>query len=117
VTSNKTTKEGVTVSKYVPLAEEEMDFLSSYMEGFWKHLKSPQEKAYCAERSYQLVHGFKRVQGMSAVFGVHKDRVRNLEIVVRKVWLKGLEKWEAKQQEKAQTELLALYEELQLVGR
>ena len=71
------------MSKYVPLAEEEMDFLSAYMEGFWKHLKSPQEKAYCAERSYQLVYGFKRPQGMSAVFGVDKKRVRNLEIVVR----------------------------------
>ncbi len=104
-------------SKYVPIAEEEMNFLSAYMEGFWKHLKSPQEKAYCAERSYQLVYGFKRPQGMSAVFGVSKDRVRNLEIVVRKVWLKGVAKWKQQQEEKAATELLALYEELQLVGR
>lgn len=99
-------------SKFVPISEESMDFLAEYMKGFWKYLKSPAEKAYCAERSFQLVHGIKRPQGMSGAFEVQKHRVKSLEIVIRKVWLSGTSKWELKQEQ----ELLALYEELQEVS-
>ncbi len=95
-------------SKFIPISEESMDFLAEYMKGFWVHLKSPAEKSYCAERSFQLVHGIKRPVGMSGAFGVQKHRVKPLEIVIRKVWLKGVSKWEAKQEQ----ELKALYEEL-----
>lgn len=98
-------------SKFVPTSEESMNFLHEYMEGFWKYLKSPQEKAYCAERSYQLVHGFKRPVGMSGSFGVQKSRVKPLEIVIRKVWLAGVSKWEAQQEQ----ELAAIFEERVLI--
>ena len=55
VVTNQPNKEVRVSSKFIPVSEESMDFLAEYMKGFWKYLKSPAEKAYCAERAFHKV--------------------------------------------------------------
>lgn len=67
--------------------------MTAYMEGFHKNLKNPAERKYCEARSKQMVKGDRRSPGMSSQFGVEKSRVRNLEIVLYKVFKAGKAKF------------------------
>ncbi len=68
-------------------------WLGEYMKGFWQGIKKHEEQAYCQFRSEQLVAGQKRISGTSALFGLEKQRGFQLEMVVVKIWKKGLVKY------------------------
>lgn len=65
--------------------------IDAYMAGFHVSLKSPAEQAYCEARSKQKARGIARQAGMSFTYGVDKDRVPTLEIVLNRVFKKALE--------------------------
>ena len=64
--------------------------LEMYMEGFHMSLKDPGEQSYCQARSIQKINGMVRPKGMSWGYGVDKKRVPTLEIIMDKVYKKGL---------------------------
>ena len=71
---------------------DEKVWLAQYMHGFSKNIKKGDEALYISVRTYQLIWGIKRIAGMSAEYGLSKQRGRSLEMVTLKVWKAGLAK-------------------------
>lgn len=66
--------------------------LQSYMDGYSKNLKNPQEKAYVQERITQMINGVTRPKGMSGKHGLTKQRAIQFEALTYKVFKAGREK-------------------------
>ena len=66
--------------------------LGMYMTGFSDKLKDKNEKKYVEARIKQMIEGDKRPSGMSAGFGIPKNRVIALEVVTYKIWKTGRSK-------------------------
>lgn len=81
-------------SRIIPTKENEevRQRLTSYMEGYHKQLKNPQERAYVAERVRQMINGETRPKGMSAKFGLEKRRAIQFEALTYKIFQAGRKK-------------------------
>jgi hypothetical protein len=78
-------------SRVVPTHEniEHRNQLQKYMAGFHDGLKNENEKRYVAERARQMINGEYRPKGMSAQYGLSKERAIQYEALVYKIFQAG----------------------------
>lgn len=75
------------LSKEIPAKSRKV--MAKYMDGFTSKLKNPSEKAYAEARAKQMVSGEARPDGMSARFGLTKQRAVLYEILIAKIFKAG----------------------------
>ena len=63
--------------------------MTTYMDGFTSKLKNPQEKAYAERRANELILGKERESGMSAQYGMTKQRAAQYEGLIYKIFKAG----------------------------
>lgn len=78
-------------SRIIPTHEnqEHRARMHQYMSGFHSKLKNLQERAYVAERSRQMINGEVRPKGMSAQFGLTKQRAIQFEALTYRIFQSG----------------------------
>jgi len=69
--------------------------MQDYMNGFHKNLSRENERAYAVDRSNQLINGQARASGMSAKYDMPKQRARQYEMLVYKIFIAGRRKLNA----------------------
>lgn len=80
--------------RLVSATVEQKKIMSEYMNGFHKSLKNENERAYAVDRSNQMINGQKRESGMSAKYGMTKQRAMQYEMLVAKIFKAGRTKHE-----------------------
>jgi GNAT superfamily N-acetyltransferase len=81
-------------SRVIPTHENQQHrtHLASYMAGYYNGLKNENEKRYVAERARQMINGELRPSGMSARFGLEKQRAIQYEALTYKIFQAGRQK-------------------------
>jgi hypothetical protein len=81
-------------SRVIPTHEnqEHRTKLSQYMAGYYKGLKNENERRYVEERARQMINGEVRPSGMSARFGLEKNRAIQYEALTYKIFQVGRQK-------------------------